>query len=436
MVTDKEVSQPFADAAFDFEGLRHALQSLHVHRTPDVLFRCVAQAAAQHARAQRAVVFVHEVAKLVARGDSCTGDNGKAKALAAEVLRSVAVEMRRMPGQTLMVGMPLTMEGAVRGALVIEGLPDPSEEFKAQALWGLRLLADQTVIALDIQGVRNDLRALQDTMLAVDRDSYHLQIAGGFAHEMRNALAPASLMMQTLVGGADVDEEEALNLQDERDVGALHALLSQEHVDRDAIAQALALVTGLQERRALTATALTIVGQALGRGLRVSSQVVDFAQVGHLKPGDDTVSIASVVTGVIDEYREKLDANAISAHVSVEGDLTVAVKEAHIYAIVRNLVHNACDALGVAGVKDRQLRVEAMRDANGIVLQVHDTGPGIPEDVRKRMFEPFFSTKGAKGTGLGLGLSRRLAQAYGGNLDLRRDGAPGTTFWLRIPQSG
>jgi len=66
---------------------------------------------------------------------------------------------------------------------------------------------------------------------------------------------------------------------------------------------------------------------------------------------------------------------------------------------------------------------------------VEDDGPGIPDAVRERIFEPFFSTKGAgEGTGLGLPTSRRIVSEHGGVLRLVETGPEGTTFSVTLPR--
>jgi len=96
-----------------------------------------------------------------------------------------------------------------------------------------------------------------------------------------------------------------------------------------------------------------------------------------------------------------------------------------------NLVANAIDA-----TKDRpdaRVELSVRIEGDDAVACVHDNGPGIPAGVRDRLFAPFFTTKGDRGTGLGLYLSRSLAQANGGDIRLASTGPEGTTFELRLP---
>lgn len=78
------------------------------------------------------------------------------------------------------------------------------------------------------------------------------------------------------------------------------------------------------------------------------------------------------------------------------------------------------------------MRVSARKGEGAWVLRLEDDGPGVPERVRERLFQPFVT--GARGgTGLGLAIARELAQAHGGDLTLVETGPQGTVFELVLP---
>jgi signal transduction histidine kinase len=102
--------------------------------------------------------------------------------------------------------------------------------------------------------------------------------------------------------------------------------------------------------------------------------------------------------------------------------------------IIVNLVSNALDAVDRDGRVDVDARPVADDD---ILITVSDTGHGIPEDDLRRIFEPFYTTKGrGKGTGLGLAICRQLTAALGGTISVESQAGKGSTFFVRLPRQG
>ena len=102
--------------------------------------------------------------------------------------------------------------------------------------------------------------------------------------------------------------------------------------------------------------------------------------------------------------------------------------------IVVNLLSNALDAVDLNGRVDVEARPVTDDD---ILITVSDTGHGIPPDDLRRIFEPFYTTKGrGKGTGLGLAICRQLTAALGGTISVESEAGKGSTFFVRIPRQG
>ncbi|HZI09527.1 MAG TPA: ATP-binding protein, partial [Myxococcus sp.] len=103
--------------------------------------------------------------------------------------------------------------------------------------------------------------------------------------------------------------------------------------------------------------------------------------------------------------------------------------------VVLNLLTNAVDAMSSLDFpRGAEIRISAREQDDAVVLQVEDTGPGIPEDVQSRMFEPFFTTKPAGvGTGLGLALCREYVERVGGTITASNLAGGGARFTLTLP---
>jgi len=106
--------------------------------------------------------------------------------------------------------------------------------------------------------------------------------------------------------------------------------------------------------------------------------------------------------------------------------------------VLINLVQNSADSIGRNGVITLRARKEpgAGRKSarNAIILDVSDTGKGIPPEARKRLFDPFFTTKEG-GTGLGLPISARIVEKHGGELRWQTEVNRGTTFSIVLPRA-
>jgi signal transduction histidine kinase len=101
--------------------------------------------------------------------------------------------------------------------------------------------------------------------------------------------------------------------------------------------------------------------------------------------------------------------------------------------IVVNLVSNALDAVDRAG----RVSIVAAAEDSDVLITVSDTGHGIAPDDLRRIFEPFYTTKGrGKGTGLGLAICRQLTAALGGAISVQSEPGRGSTFFVRLPRDG
>jgi signal transduction histidine kinase len=119
--------------------------------------------------------------------------------------------------------------------------------------------------------------------------------------------------------------------------------------------------------------------------------------------------------------------------IEVQADLpeslpAIYAVSSQIQQIFFNLILNSLDAMTAGG----KLKIRAREFEHGVEITFQDTGPGIPENRRNDIFEPFFSTKEG-GTGLGLTVSYNIVTAHGGTLDLVNEHEPGACFRLFLP---
>jgi len=116
----------------------------------------------------------------------------------------------------------------------------------------------------------------------------------------------------------------------------------------------------------------------------------------------------------------------------IDPELLIDADPEQLYRMILNLLRNAAEALGGAG---GDIRVSAVHANGAVTLDVYDTGPGVPDAVRERLFQPFAGSARAGGSGLGLAIARDLARLHGGDITLVATGSQGTHFRISIPDS-
>lgn len=153
-------------------------------------------------------------------------------------------------------------------------------------------------------------------------------------------------------------------------------------------------------------------------------------------------NLAEVIDSVLDLYRGRLNTLSIQVERQYDPETSLFCFEGEIRQVIANLVGNAVDATPDGGrliVRARASRDWMDPNSRGIRLTVADTGSGMTPDVRQRIFEAFFTTKDATGTGLGLWVSQEIIAKHRGRVRVRSrvagpDGGPsGTIFQLFLP---
>ncbi|MBW2622604.1 MAG: sensor histidine kinase [Deltaproteobacteria bacterium] len=150
-----------------------------------------------------------------------------------------------------------------------------------------------------------------------------------------------------------------------------------------------------------------------------------------MEPYFENVNINETINQTIALLGNYARINNIIIQTDLPDDLpTIASDEAQLQQVIFNLVSNAIDAIGTDGLIQIVCRIE---DQN-IIVRITDDGPGMPEDVQKHIFDPFYTTKDASmGTGLGLWVSHNIMEKMGGVISLESREQKGTTFTMQIP---
>jgi len=125
-------------------------------------------------------------------------------------------------------------------------------------------------------------------------------------------------------------------------------------------------------------------------------------------------------------------AQQASVHAELVDGLVVKGNPGPVSQVFVNLLVNAAQALAEGAGERKEIRIIARRESDQAVIEVSDTGPGIPPERLHRLFQPFFTTKGT-GTGLGLSISRNIVRRFGGDISVRSVPGDGTVFTVSLP---
>ena len=176
------------------------------------------------------------------------------------------------------------------------------------------------------------------------------------------------------------------------------------------------------------------ISEAADRCVRI---VQNFLALARQRPPERThTTLKQVVLGALELLNYELRSDSVETSVQMADDLPVLWADPHqLHQVLVNLIANAHQAMrrhdgprriSVAGRHDRA--------AGRVVLELADTGPGIPPDIQAKVFEPFFTTKAlGEGTGLGLSLCSGIVEEHGGTLTLAHSSATGTAFVIELP---
>ena len=169
---------------------------------------------------------------------------------------------------------------------------------------------------------------------------------------------------------------------------------------------------------------------AIDRAIALCTHTLSFT-TGRL-PAPQRTSFA--LAPLVDDVGAALpiDEHAAIWRNDVPPELNVTADRDQLYRVVSNLGQNAVQALARCD-GGGTVRVRAWRDAADTVVEVADTGTGVPASVREKLFEAFADGGRSEGTGLGLAIARDLMRNHGGDIDLERSDHEGTVFRLRLP---
>jgi signal transduction histidine kinase len=178
-----------------------------------------------------------------------------------------------------------------------------------------------------------------------------------------------------------------------------------------------------------------IISSEISRLERILQDALSFARPAD--PKLESLAADTLLREVQGLMSTSLESRTVQVLVESGSGLHIRADSGHLKQVLINLIHNGADAIVGAGKVTLRARAGRAslggRETDAVILEVIDTGKGIPPEVEKRLFDPFFSTK-ETGTGLGLPIAARIVERHGGMLQYQTWLGHGTTFGVVLPR--
>lgn len=301
-------------------------------------------------------------------------------------------------------------------------------------LLGLALIAAGIAVGIlvFVHSILAPLRALERAVQAVARGDLSGRIDVRRSDEIGRLAAQFDRMTAAIR-----DRDERLRaLQQSEKLAALGRMAAHvTHEVRNPLS-AIGLNTELLQEeleRAGAPEATRGMVQAIAREVErlthVTQSYLSLARTPRLETSP--TDVGRLARETVEFHQPEAEASGATLECEVQGEPPAVPADAgRLRQVLANLLRNALEA--VEGRPERRVRVVVRALRDGVELAVSDTGPGLSEEARRRLFEPFFSTK-RQGTGIGLAASQQIAAAHGGSLACDPGPGPGATFRLWLP---
>ena len=307
-------------------------------------------------------------------------------------------EERALRWKIIGYGLSVLAAGFVASLFVAKKLAKPVEKIVAGSKENLtrRVQAEENLRETneELRKTLEELRATQQQVIQQERLSAVGQMASGIAHDFNNTLMPILGFTELLL------ENDAL-LDDREETRRCLEML------RTSAKDAASVVSRLREFYRPAATDEPF-------------PIVDLAKI-----------VRQAVSLTEPKWRIQSQARGLTFEVTAEVAATpfVAGEESALREVLTNLIFNAVDAMPEGG----RICLQTAIEGGSAAVRVADNGTGMSETVRQRCLEPFFSTKGEQGTGLGLSMVHGIVERHRGKLTIESTPGEGTTFTIRLP---
>ena len=175
-----------------------------------------------------------------------------------------------------------------------------------------------------------------------------------------------------------------------------------------------------------------LAGNIYRASRRIQELLQDLVNVGRGKTeGAEMCRLTEVAAAARDSLAPAAEAQSVRVTIEIPNSIELPLERARVERVFVNLIDNAIEAMPVGGA----VQISASMSADGVTIEVADTGPGISPEIRDHLFQPFVSSGKKNGLGLGLALSRQTILDHGGDMWVESAPGRGARFFFRLPVS-
>ncbi|HEY1706820.1 MAG TPA: HAMP domain-containing sensor histidine kinase [Rhizomicrobium sp.] len=170
---------------------------------------------------------------------------------------------------------------------------------------------------------------------------------------------------------------------------------------------------------------------SLDRAITLATGILRYGRAEEREPARAMVPLLPIVEEAVQFAIDAVKSENLTLTINIDPALQIDADPEQLFRIVLNLIRNAVETL--SGYDKGSVDIGAGRGGGRVIVTIDDDGPGIPEQVRARLFQPFSGSSRPGGSGLGLAIARDLARAHGGDIEVVETDATGTRFRVIIP---
>ncbi len=240
----------------------------------------------------------------------------------------------------------------------------------------------------DFEYTHSELTRSREHLEQAEKMALVGKLAAGVAHSIRNPFTSVKMRLFSLNRGLDLNEDQ------------------QEDFE--------------------------VISEEIGRIDNIVQNFLEFARPPKLRM--QSCHVDDVIANVLQLLKHRLHAYNIEVNEASQGDFPLIYADPEqLKEVLINLIINACEAIGDNGLIDISREQQRDEDLGQVmVIRIQDNGPGVPEELQDKIFQPFFTTKD-EGTGLGLSMVSRIIEAHNGKLRFTSEQGVGSIFEIILP---